>query len=130
MSARPAIESALDVIDDGGTLTTDERRDTAEVVAIVEDLLGGWDLAMSDDRRLGLTAHSLAFTRRIRDGESLPELDPVMFEEVDADVLDGLRDALTPFCSARGASIAPEVVFLFATHVEVARAAAAQPGTA
>lgn len=115
------ISAALDTLAGDVALDPVDRTDTLDVVSRVECLLARWGVRLDADRRLALTAHSLAFARRVREGEALPELDPALFDEVPADVRAALHEVLGPYCAERGADLRPEEVLLFATHVELAR---------
>jgi hypothetical protein len=118
-----AIATALDTLASDMPLSGDDRDDVTVVVGAVESLMDEWGFALDADRRLALTAHSLAFTRRIRTREQLPEIDLADFPEIPETTVSGLRDALRPYCAARGSGLADEEVLLFAMHVEVARLA-------
>jgi PRD domain protein (TIGR03582 family) len=116
-----AVDTALATLAADMPIADEERSDVTTVVDAVEELMTGWGLPLSDERRLALTAHSLAFVRRIRTRDQLPEIDLDDFPEIPENTVSGLRAALIPYCSARESELADEEVFLFAMHVEVAR---------
>jgi len=116
-----AVDAALATLGADMSIDDDDRVDVTRVVDTVEGLMADWGFALNDDRRLALAAHSIAFTRRIRTREQLPEIDLDDFPEIPEETVSGLRLALIPYCSARDSDLADEEVFLFAMHVEVAR---------
>jgi hypothetical protein len=59
-----AIATALDTLASDMPLSGDDRDDVTVVVGAVESLMDDWGFALDADRRLALTAHSLAFTHR------------------------------------------------------------------
>jgi PRD domain protein (TIGR03582 family) len=119
----PATGRALDALATSMAVTPADRDDVAVVIAAVEGLLLESGFSLNDDRRLALAAHSLAFTRRIRTRENLPEIDLNDFPEIPEQTVQALRDALSPYCASHGSELTDEEVLLFAMHVEIARLA-------
>ncbi|MCU1407604.1 MAG: hypothetical protein JWQ43_3907 [Glaciihabitans sp.] len=115
------VDTALATLSADMPISDDDRLDVTHVVETVEQLMIGWGLGLSDNRRLALAAHSLAFTRRIRTRDQLPEIDLDDFPEIPETTVLGLRLALGPYCSTRNSGLADEEVLLFAMHVEIAR---------
>lgn len=118
-----ATAAALDALATSMPVTDVDRADVSLVIAAVESLLIDSGYSLSDDRRLALAAHSLAFTRRIRTREELPEIDLNDFPEIPEETVAGLRRALTSYCASHDSEFSDEEVLLFAMHVEVARIA-------
>ncbi|WP_345067402.1 hypothetical protein [Leifsonia kafniensis] len=104
-------------------MTDADRADVSQIVVAVESLLIESGYSLSDDRRLALAAHSLAFSQRIRAHEKLPEIDLNDFPEIPEETVAGLRNALTPYCARHDSEFHDEEVLLFAMHFEVARIA-------
>ncbi|MFD1717662.1 hypothetical protein [Georgenia deserti] len=118
---RSTTDEVLDTLAAERELTAADREETAEVVRRIERILPRWDIELDAQRHLALAAHSLAFVRRIRSGERLPDIDADLVAEADPDVMAAVRRALAPFCEDRGADLEAGESFLFSTHIEVAR---------
>lgn len=116
-----ALDAALDALSTSMSLTDDDRADVAQVVTAVEEFIVNSGFTLSDERRLGLCAHSLAFTRRLKSGETLPEIDINDFPEIPETTVSGLRGALAPYSEKYRSELGLDELFLFAMHVEVAR---------
>jgi hypothetical protein len=118
-----AIDAALDELATSTALEELDRRDVTTVVGSVEEFIERSGFALSDERRLTLAAHTLAFTRRIRTHENLPDIDLEDFPEIPETTIVGMRRILTPYCEAHDSVLSDQETFLFAMHVEVARVA-------
>lgn len=116
-----ATTAAIDALASSMPVTDVDRDDVTQVITVVELLLLESGYSLSDDRRLALAAHSLAFSQRTRAHERLPEIDLEDFPEIPEETVSGLRNALIPFCASYDNELHDEEVLLFAMHFEVAR---------
>jgi hypothetical protein len=114
---------ALEALSTSMAVTDADRSDIADIITAVEVVLTDSGYSLSADRRLALAAHALAFSRRIRTGEQLPEIDLADFPEIPEKTVDALRNALNPYCATHDSELTDEEVLLFAMHVEIARIA-------
>ncbi|WP_232697284.1 PRD domain-containing protein [Brevibacillus daliensis] len=80
------------------------------------------NLEISVDRWTLIGVHLLAFTRRIRNKETLPPIDPAMLEESNQDFKAISKKVLQIYGDQYNTEIEPIEVFLMQVHLETAKA--------
>ncbi|MGY1439903.1 hypothetical protein [Streptomyces reniochalinae] len=103
-----------------------DRAELDELLPLILSHARQEEVRLDDERLLALAVHSLAFVRRVRDRESLPELDGLLYEEVPSARLTAARRLVDAYCAPRSFTPPDSEVLLFALHFEVAHASASE----
>ncbi|WSQ31736.1 hypothetical protein OG763_41285 [Streptomyces sp. NBC_01230] len=102
-------------------VSDDDRAELLVLLTLVEQQSADETLSPTQERRLAIAVHALAFVRRMRDGERLDDLGPEVFAEVPEERLRDVRQLLALYCTPRAQTPSETEVLLFALHFEAAR---------
>lgn len=102
-------------------VATADRGDLATLLDAVRAYIDAQHIPFGAERELAAAAHCLAFVRRVREREYLPELNQELYREVDESLLTGARELLGNHCVGVDYIPADAEALLLALHFETAR---------
>lgn len=90
---------------------------TEQTIAIINGWLQELHIKQNDVQKAMLLSHVKAMVERAKTGESLPEVDPTLFDEISEESMELARRTVKLFNN-----LPIEEAYLLAVHYEVARA--------
>ncbi|NRF95849.1 PRD domain-containing protein [Paenibacillus frigoriresistens] len=117
----PTIEAILLQIPDKTTIDGAESEELRPLLAFMKACTEEAGLTISFDRMLVIGIHLLAFIRRVKQGEWLPELEEGMFDEVSPQWVELSRRVLTSYVVPRKRILDDAEVFYLTVHLEAAQ---------
>ncbi|TCZ81029.1 PRD domain-containing protein [Paenibacillus albiflavus] len=115
------IETLLKEIPGKTTVTEAELDELRPLLDFVATCAKDASLKLSDDKMLVIGIHLLAFTRRVKLNEYLPELDESMFEEVSPELVELSRRVLQSYLETTDRTLDAAEIFYLTVHFEAAK---------
>ncbi|MCR8644847.1 PRD domain-containing protein [Paenibacillus sp. N1-5-1-14] len=115
------LESILKEIPDRIAVKQEELDELQGLIVKLLETTKQLGLTLTQDRAVMIAVHLLAFNRRVKSGEHLPELDEGMIDEATPEFIEASREVLEFYSKPINHIVDDAEVFFLAIHFEAAR---------
>lgn len=115
------MENLLKEIPEKTTVTESELDELRPLLDFMATSAKEAGLNLSYNKTLIIGIHLLAFIRRVKNGEYLPELDESMFEEVSPELVELSKHVLQNYLVASERQLDAAEIFYLTVHFEAAK---------
>ncbi|WP_079912584.1 PRD domain-containing protein [Paenibacillus sp. 32352] len=115
------MENLLKEIPEKTTVTEAELNELRPVLDFMTDIARESGLNLSYEKTLVIGIHLLAFMRRVKNNEYLPELDEEMFDEVSPELVDLSKRVLQKVLKTSERQLDAAEIFYLTVHFEAAK---------
>ncbi|MFE5324006.1 PRD domain-containing protein [Paenibacillus sp. NPDC056579] len=115
------IETILNEIPDKTTVTTAELEQLRPLLTFTKASAEEAGLTLTHDKLLIIGIHLLAYMRRVRNNEYLPELEESMFEEVTPELVELSKRVLSSYEAGAERKLDAAEIFYLTVHFEAAK---------
>jgi len=115
------LENVLKEIPEKITVVEAELDELRTLLLFMASCATDANLKLSYDKTIVIGIHLLAFMRRVKNNEYLPELDETMFEEVSPELVELSRCVLQSYLETTNRTLDAAEIFYLTVHFEAAK---------